>query len=142
MQELDWFDPTFVDDDQFRLPDLIIAADVIYDSSLFHALCQTIDRIFTKCQNQCKMLLVNAVRNEKTQIEFFDLLSECLTACVDETQSNRNDNDNSKFNRFQFAETFAFRATEEKLVPPMHFYWESHDICPIKLYAISRSCDS
>lgn len=76
MQKLDWFDTSsLVENDRLPLPDLIIAADVIYDNSLFRALCQTIDRIFTKCQNQCEMLLVNAVRNEKTQTAFFDLLS-------------------------------------------------------------------
>lgn len=79
VQKIDWFDASLLENDQFwqriPLPDLIIAADIIYDNSLFRPLCQTIDRIFTKCQNQCKMLLVNAVRNENTQTEFFDLLS-------------------------------------------------------------------
>lgn len=55
-------------------PNLIIAADVIYDDTLFQPLCETLDFIFLKCKNQCKFILANAVRNESTQKEFFDAL--------------------------------------------------------------------
>lgn len=56
-------------------PNLIIAADVIYDNTLFQPLCETLDFIFRKCKNQCKCILANAVRNETTQKEFFDTLA-------------------------------------------------------------------
>lgn len=57
-------------------PNLIVAADVIYDNSLFQPLCQTLDFIFRQCNNQCIFILVNAVRNENTLNEFFTILGK------------------------------------------------------------------
>lgn len=59
-------------------PDLIVASDIVYDNTLFRPLCQTIDYIFKQCQNKCRMILANAVRNEDTQMEFLSMLGRFI----------------------------------------------------------------
>lgn len=62
-----------------KVPNLLIASDIVYDNSLFRPLCQTIDYIFDRCQNQCLLILANAIRNENTQKDFFDIIGKfCL----------------------------------------------------------------
>lgn len=75
--KLDW---TQKDEDfiraHFKDVDLIIAADVIYDSSLFDALLSTIRLLFNCCDKCYQFLLVNAVRNPDTEHEFLTKLGK------------------------------------------------------------------
>lgn len=52
-------------------PDVIIASDVVYDSTLFKPFCQTIDYIFTKTNANCQFVLAATVRNQDTLNDFF-----------------------------------------------------------------------
>lgn len=61
-----------------EIPNILIASDIVYDNHLFRPLCQTIDHIFKRCDNQCLLILANAVRNENTQKEFFDIIGKTL----------------------------------------------------------------
>lgn len=56
------------------VPDIILAADVVYDSSLFVPLCHTLDFIFTKCENKCTFILTCTVRNDDTLNDFIRLM--------------------------------------------------------------------
>lgn len=80
-RKLDWDDA--LDDsinllENIPLPDLLIAADIIYDDTLFTGLCRTVDSIFSTCGDKCSLILVNAVRNEETQRKFFEELGKYI----------------------------------------------------------------
>lgn len=60
----------------FEKVNTIIAADVIYDSSLFDALLSTVRMLFDCCDDCNKFMLVNAVRNPKTELEFLTKLGK------------------------------------------------------------------
>lgn len=57
-------------------PDIILAADVIYDEEILPILIQTIDFLFTKRNNTCHMYLGATIRNENTFGKFLQLLGE------------------------------------------------------------------
>lgn len=73
--KLDWSETNkeFIEKD-LRKIDLIIAADVIYDDSLFNSLLTTLRLLFDHCKKCERFLLVNAVRNPKTELEFLGRL--------------------------------------------------------------------
>lgn len=75
--KLDWTneDTEFVRT-HFMDVDLIIAADVIYDNTLFDALLSTIRMLFDCSDNCNKFMLVNAVRNPETEHEFLRKLGK------------------------------------------------------------------
>lgn len=78
IERIDWNDALADETNQIDLiqrPNLIVAADIIFDNSLFPGLCRTIDRLFNHAENGCKMILMNAIRNANTQSEFFSELS-------------------------------------------------------------------
>lgn len=54
--------------------DVIVAADVIYDNSLFDPLLTTVRMLFDHCANCGRFILVNAVRNPETEREFLTKL--------------------------------------------------------------------
>lgn len=74
---MDWTqdDTTFVRT-HFKDVDLILAADVIYDSSLFDALLSTVRMLFDCCDNCNRFMLANAVRNPETEHEFLEKLGK------------------------------------------------------------------
>lgn len=74
---LDWLskDEYFIQEN-FSETELIIAADIIYDNSLFDALLTTVGLIFKHSPRCEKFILVNAVRNPDTEREFLDMLCE------------------------------------------------------------------
>lgn len=118
-------------------PSLIIAADVIYDNTLFQALCETLDLIFRTCKNECTFILANAVRNENTQKEFFDILG---TANFDLLHLFERTTKLIQRMTICFSGKFNFRTVEEELEPPTYLHWEINGICPIKIYRIRRQC--
>lgn len=75
--DLDWLskDEYFILEN-FSETELIIAADIIYDNSLFDALLSTVASIFKHSPRCEKFILVNAVRNPKTEREFLDMFGE------------------------------------------------------------------
>lgn len=119
----------------FKEVDLIIAADVIYDSSLFDALLSTIRMLFDCCDNCDKFMLVNAVRNPETEREFLAKLGK--------KQSDSSRLSCSKIKKFNkklyispVADTFCLQYFEEPSVQPTLLYWQPNDFSPIKLYSI------
>lgn len=62
--------------ENFSETELIIAADIIYDNSLFEALLTTVASIFKHSPRCEKFILVNAVRNPNTERLFLDMLGE------------------------------------------------------------------
>lgn len=56
--------------------EIIIAADVIYDNTLFDSLLTTLRMLFDHCTKCTKFMLVNAVRNPETEQEFLTKLSK------------------------------------------------------------------
>lgn len=85
---LDWLseDECFIIEN-FSETELIIAADIIYDNSLFEALLTTVVSIFKHSPRCEKFILVNAVRNPDTEREFLDMLGEIfilnVTSCME-----------------------------------------------------------
>lgn len=69
--------------------DLIIAADIIYDSSLFDSLLTTLRMIFNHCDNCDRFVLVNAVRNPETELEFLTMLGTIDYTSKDKIPSTR-----------------------------------------------------
>lgn len=95
---LDWFKiekSQFIADDTWK-PDVVMAADVVYDDSLFEALCKTIDLIFRKCSNRCWMVMACTIRNERTLKHFLTRL-----------------------------DLYQFQRSLEEFVPPTHLYWDA-----------------
>lgn len=90
--KLDWTerDTTFIRT-HFKEVDLILAADVIYDSSLFDALLSTIRMLFDCCDNCNKFMLVNAVRNPETEQEFLRKLGR-MRSNLNDVKSVKNNN--------------------------------------------------
>lgn len=58
--------------------ELIIGADIIYDSSLFRDLLTTVKSLFQRCKKISEFLLMNAVRNIDTEKEFLSLLGRLV----------------------------------------------------------------
>lgn len=55
-----------------QYPDIVIAADVLYDTSIFSGLLKAF-RYFLKAKN-CEILLVSTIRNQETIDAFIKLL--------------------------------------------------------------------
>lgn len=58
-------------------PDIIMAADVVYDDSCFNDLSSAIDYIFKLKRNNVEMYLAATVRNEHTLNSFLKILCKC-----------------------------------------------------------------
>lgn len=73
---LPWEDiETFEDDiKKICIPDCILAADVIYDESLFDGLISCIKKLFEIANNKSTMYLASTIRNETTYFGFKFLL--------------------------------------------------------------------
>lgn len=61
---------------QYATPELLLAADVIYDDSQFDPLLRALDFIFKLSDNRCQMLLASTVRNVDTLHEFMQQLGD------------------------------------------------------------------
>lgn len=61
---------------QLVVPDLVVAADLVYDSCVFTALCAAF-RYFLRTNTNCQIIFVCAVRNVDTLTEFLKLLGKC-----------------------------------------------------------------
>lgn len=59
---------------QLEAIDLIIAADVVYDKSVFEDLTSTILNVFNANENKCQLILASTIRNESTYSEFKEYL--------------------------------------------------------------------
>lgn len=55
-------------------PDIVMAADVVYDNTLFQPLCSTVDYIFKQKNDECIFILACTMRNEETFNEFTQIL--------------------------------------------------------------------
>lgn len=73
IQMLDWYKSDESELVNSFIPDVLIAADIIYDSTLFEPLSRTIERFFDKSKN-CKLYMACTVRNENTIDEFLNIL--------------------------------------------------------------------
>ncbi|KAH8386940.1 hypothetical protein KR093_003682 [Drosophila rubida] len=70
---------------QHAVPQLLLAADVVYDESQFEWLLQALDYIFELAGNGCRMLLASTVRNVDTLHKFMVKLEEhhyLVTPCA------------------------------------------------------------
>lgn len=75
---IDWNAPLDESIKDLNRFDMIVAADVIFDNSLFRPLCQTLTSLFHRSKHCKQFLLVNAVRNPDTEREFLELLGATL----------------------------------------------------------------
>uniref|UniRef100_A0A1A9W1W2 FAM86 N-terminal domain-containing protein n=1 Tax=Glossina brevipalpis TaxID=37001 RepID=A0A1A9W1W2_9MUSC len=91
------------------VPDILLAADVVYDNNVFDDLLQAIDYVFNLRQNKVKMFLATTVRNETTLNSFLNKL-----------------------------ENFRFQIEEANIIPLEHsfLYWDRST--PIKILIITR----
>lgn len=130
--DLDWLseDEYFILEN-FSETELIIAADIIYDNSLFEALLITVASIFKHSPHCEKFILVNAVRNPDSEREFLDMLGEIFFL------------NQSIIGKFNLILIYIFISAEYNLeycleVPPRseQFYWKPNEILPIKIYCI------
>uniref|UniRef100_A0A2M3Z872 Putative n2n2-dimethylguanosine trna methyltransferase n=1 Tax=Anopheles braziliensis TaxID=58242 RepID=A0A2M3Z872_9DIPT len=109
VMELDWQCVSASNLSQLIEPDVIVAADIVYDHTLFPALLSTLNYIFCLSHNRCKFVLACTERNQDTLSEFLQLL---ITA--------------------------KFRINEESISPSRHFHWDS-SASNIRIFTISRS---
>lgn len=119
--------------------DLIVAADVIFDNSLFRPLCQTLTSLFNRCKNCKQFLLVNAVRNINTKQEFLDLLRKLkvLKTHISNINMYKNYYLLQYLSHFS-SENYNFTYEERQLTQPNFLHWEQSDISPVKIYLIKR----
>ncbi|KAH8276545.1 hypothetical protein KR044_011266 [Drosophila immigrans] len=61
---------------KYAIPDLLLAADVVYDETQFEWLLQALDYIFELAKNGCQLLLASTVRNVSTLHQFMVKLEE------------------------------------------------------------------
>ncbi|XP_030382031.1 protein-lysine N-methyltransferase EEF2KMT [Scaptodrosophila lebanonensis] len=76
---------------KYAAPDLLLAADVIYDDSQFEALLSAMDYIFEMRDNRIEMLLASTVRNTATMAKFLDKLDTRnykITPCASTQQED------------------------------------------------------
>lgn len=73
IQMLDWYKVSESKLVNSYIPDVLIAADIIYDNTLFDPLSRTIETFFNKSKN-CKLYMACTVRNEDTINEFLSIL--------------------------------------------------------------------
>lgn len=58
-------------------PDVVLAADVVYDDVLFGPLCHAIEAVFRRSGKDCRLIIACTLRNETTLNEFLKQLGEC-----------------------------------------------------------------
>ncbi|XP_053950000.1 protein-lysine N-methyltransferase EEF2KMT [Anastrepha ludens] len=89
--------------------DVILAADVVYDDTVFDSLTYAIDYVFKMKRDVCEMLLAATVRNEHTLQKFLNMLVSL---------------------HFQYA--------EREVIPldRCNFYWDR--TTPVKIFHITR----
>lgn len=135
--KLDWTqkDTAFIRT-HFKEVDLIFAADVIYDSSLFDALLSTIRLLFDCCDNCNKFMLVNAVRNPETEQEFLRKLGKIRSNSGDGKPVKNNSKNNNENLRVSISDAFGLQYREEQSIQPKLLYWQPNEFSPIKLYTI------
>ncbi|KAJ6638668.1 Protein-lysine N-methyltransferase EEF2KMT [Pseudolycoriella hygida] len=95
IQMLDWYKINESKLVETFTPDVIIAADIIYDNTLFEPLSRTIETFFNKSKN-CKLYMACTVRNEDTINEFLNIL-----------------------------DAMRFKRSEEEPVAPTHIYYNN-----------------
>lgn len=61
---------------KYAAPDLLLAADVIYDDTQFSSLLAALDFVYELRGNRCEMLLASTVRNVDTLHTFMEQLGE------------------------------------------------------------------
>lgn len=113
--------------------DLIIAADVIYDNSLFDSLLTTVNLLFNHCVKCDKLLLANAVRSPDTEQEFLTKLGN-----LHFTQDHLKLLNYFYCLHFNYAGTFGLCYQEEPVASAKLLYWEPNEFSPIKLYSICK----
>ncbi|KAH8397557.1 hypothetical protein KR222_010140 [Zaprionus bogoriensis] len=74
--QLRWHEVAMFPWTEYGTPELLLAADVIYDDSQFGTLLRALDYIFRLSGNRCQMLLASTVRNVDTLHEFMQQLGE------------------------------------------------------------------
>ncbi|XP_064556641.1 protein-lysine N-methyltransferase EEF2KMT [Drosophila montana] len=74
--QLRWHEITMFPWSEYASPDLLLAADVIYDDTQFSALLEALDAIYELRGNRCEMLLASTVRNVDTVHEFMQQLEQ------------------------------------------------------------------
>ncbi|XP_049287625.1 protein-lysine N-methyltransferase EEF2KMT [Anopheles funestus] len=109
VMDLDWQYISASNLSQLIEPDVIVAADIVYDHTLFPALLSTLNYIFCLSNNRCKFVLACTERNQDTLNEFLQLL---ITA--------------------------KFRINEETVSPSRHFHWDS-SASNIRIFTITRA---
>uniref|UniRef100_A0A182IZ84 FAM86 N-terminal domain-containing protein n=1 Tax=Anopheles atroparvus TaxID=41427 RepID=A0A182IZ84_ANOAO len=109
VMDLDWQYVSASNLGQLIEPDVIVAADIVYDHTLFPSLLSTLNYIFCLSHNRCKFVLSCTERNQDTLNEFLQLL---ITA--------------------------KFRINEESVSPSRHFHWDS-SASNIRIFTISRA---
>ncbi|XP_058061663.1 protein-lysine N-methyltransferase EEF2KMT [Anopheles bellator] len=108
VMELDWQCVSASNLAQLIEPDVIVAADIVYDHALFPALLSTLNYIFCLSNNRCKFVLACTERNQDTLNDFLQLLI-----------------------------TGKFRINEETVSPSRHFHWDT-SATNIRIFSISR----
>lgn len=63
-----------IDSFDLQCIDLILGADVVYDSSVFEDLTNTMLKIFECSSRKCEMILASTIRNENTYKDFKQIL--------------------------------------------------------------------
>uniref|UniRef100_A0A182W189 FAM86 N-terminal domain-containing protein n=1 Tax=Anopheles minimus TaxID=112268 RepID=A0A182W189_9DIPT len=109
VMDLDWQYISASNLSQLIEPDVIVAADIVYDHTLFPALLSTLNYIFCLSNNRCKFVLACTERNQDTLNEFLQLLIGAK-----------------------------FRINEEPVSPSRHFHWDS-SACNIRIFTITRA---
>lgn len=90
-------------------PDVILAADVVYDESCFADLCFAIDFVFKLKEDHVQMFLAATVRNQHTLNEFIKTL-----------------------------DSLNFKITEHPVVPQQDSYLHWDRTTPVKIFNITR----
>ncbi|XP_004525915.1 protein-lysine N-methyltransferase EEF2KMT [Ceratitis capitata] len=90
--------------------DIILAADVVYDDTVFEALTYAIDFVFKLRKDKCEMLLAATVRNEYTLQKFLNMIL-----------------------------ALKFLVVEKDVIPldKCNFYWDR--TTPVKIFHITRN---
>lgn len=70
-------------------PEIILAADVIYDSSMFQALSNALIYLFNYMRNSCTLILSATVRNEVTLASFLKILDQLGFLMSEQAVTNR-----------------------------------------------------
>lgn len=88
--QLRWHEVDMFPWTQYATPELLLAADVIYDDSQFGPLLRALDFIFKLSGNRCQMLLASTVRNVDTLHEFMQQLGDYTDSTLTHLYSQTN----------------------------------------------------